>query len=320
MNPQFFKSRFYATLNFIIFLFLTASCTSVHADTDQSKRIYKVGFAQDTMSNDWRRAQANALAAEFKKHANIKFILTDAGGNSAKQIQDIEDLAHQKVDVLITSPRDGVMSTPAIARIYKQGIPVVLVTRSIASNDYTSLVAPDDYMIASNAADYLAKKLSGKGSVLIIRGVPTATTAIARTQGFLDRIKKYPAIKIAAIKDGNYLRGDAVHVTEKALLDGIKFDAIYAQSDSMAVGARLALKKSGISPKDKLIIGIDYIKEAQDAIQSGEQLASFVYPTCAKETAKVVLDILKGKKVPKKITVKSKMITKANVRNITPIF
>lgn len=320
MNSLFIKFRFAASLIYILFIFLTVASASAQADTNHAKRVYKVGFAQDTMSNDWRRAQANALAAEFKKHPNIKFILTDAGGNSAKQIQDIEDLAHQKVDILITSPRDGVMSTPAISRIYKQGIPVVLITRQIASNDYTSLISPDDYEIASNAGNFLAKKLSGKGSIFIIRGVPTATTAIARTQGFLDAIKNYPDIKIAEMKDGNYLRGDAIRVTEKLLMDGVKFDAIYAQSDSMAVGARLALKKAGISPKDKLIVGIDYIKEAQDAIRSGEQLASFVYPICAKETAQVVLDILNGKKVPKKVTVKSSLITKANVKNIKPIF
>jgi len=284
------------------------------------KKIYTVGFAQDTLANDWRRAQVNELRKQFKKHSHIKFIVTDAGGNSAKQIQDIEDFAYQKVDVLITSPRDGRASTPAIARVYKQGIPVVLMTRTITSDDYTSLISPNDYEIATNAAEFLAKKLSGKGNVLMLQGVPTATTAIARTKGFLDAIKKYPGIKVTAIKTANYLRGDAIRVTEEAILEKIPFDAIYSHSDSMAVGARLALKKAGISPKDKLIVGIDYINEARKAIRTGEQVASFIYPTSAKEAADVVLAILHGKRVAKKIHVKSKIITKENVDNIAPIF
>ena len=100
----------------------------------------------------------------------------------------------------------------------------------------------------------------------------------------------------------------------------IDFDAIYAQSDSMATGARLALNKAGISPKDKIIVGIDYIREAQQAIKSGNQAASFLYPTCAKEAADIVLKILHGKRVPKKIHVKSKLITKENVNKVFPIF
>ncbi len=88
----------------------------------------------------------------------------------------------------------------------------------------------------------------------------------------------------------------------------------------MAAGARLALKKAGISAKKKLIVGIDYISEAREAIRAGKQAATFLYPTCAKETANIVLKILQGKAVPKKIRVKSKMITKENVNKIAPVF
>jgi len=302
----------------LLFIYLAGQAFADVSHPDN--KIFTVGFAQDTMANDWRRAQVNQLAAELKKHPGIKFIVTDAGGKSARQIQDIEDLAHQKVDVLITSPRDGAASTPAIKRVYQQGIPVVLISRSITTDDYTSLIAPDNYQIASDAAEFIAKQLSGKGKVLILRGVPTASTAIARTRGFLDTIKRYPGIKVAAIKNGNYLRGDAIRATEEALFEKIQFDAIYAQSDSMASGARLALKKAGISPKGKLIVGIDYINEARKAIRSGEQTASFLYPTAAKQTADIVIKILHGKQVAKKITVKSKMITKDNVERVAPIF
>lgn len=318
MDTQSMKFTVHIFFNILLFICMTGQALADSSQTNN--KIFTVGFAQDTMANDWRQAQVNKLTAEFEKYPNIKFIVTDAGGNSARQIQDIEDLAHQKVDVLITSPRNGAASTPAISRIYKQGIPIVLITRTITTDDYTTLVTPDDYQIAHDAAEFIAKKLSGKGKVLILRGVPTATTAMNRTRGFVDAIKQYPGIKVIAIKNGNYLRGDAIRATEEALLEKLQFDAIYAQSDSMASGARLALKKMGISPKSKLIVGIDYINEARNAIRSGEQSASFLYPTCAKQAANAVVKILHGKPVAKKITVKSQMITKDNVELVTPIF
>jgi ribose transport system substrate-binding protein len=309
------------TLTFL--LTLNVIPTTTFADNIPHHHIkpqFVVGFAQDTLANDWRLAQVNQLKAVLLTHANIKLIVTDAGGNSAKQIQDMENFAHDKVDLLITSPRDGIASTPAISRIYKQGIPVVLITRSIANNDYTSLITPDDQTIAAQAAKLLAEKLSGKGNILILQGVPSATTAQARTSGFLDEIAKYPGIKISAIKPANYLRSDAILATDQAINDGIRFDAIYAQSDSMASGARLALLKHGISPDKIQIVGIDYINEARSAIRSGQQLASFVYPTCATETAEIVLKILHGQKVPKKIKVPSQIVTHDNVDSVEPIF
>lgn len=300
---------------------LLAMAFPVNADTEaQSGRTYLVGYAQDTMANDWRAAQVKELQEEFKKYPDIKFIYTDAKGQTAKQIQDIEDLAYKKVDVLMTSPRDAVLSTPAISKVYKSGIPVVLITRGIKSGDYTTLVAPEDYVIAQDAARYMAQQLKKQGKILVLTGVPTATTAIARTDGFMNEIKNYPGIEVSAIKNGNYLRADAIKAIGSVLAEGIKFDAIYAQSDSMASGARIALKKAGINTADILIVGIDYINEAREAIRKGEQTASFLYPTSAKQAVDAVRSILQGKPVAKRIKVASDLITKNNVDKIKPIF
>jgi ribose transport system substrate-binding protein len=279
-----------------------------------------VGFAQDTFGNDWRLEQVRELERNFAHHPHIRLITTNGGGNTAKQIRDIEDLIHQNVDILITSPRDSVAMTPAIARAYKSGIPVVLLTRGIVSNDYTTLIGPDDATIATDAARFIAKHLNGDGNVLVLKGLPTATTAIARTDAFVKEIQKYPGINIAAIKVGNYLRSDAIHAVEEALQAGVKFNAIYAQSDSMAAGARMVLKRAGLNPSDYLIVGIDYINEAHEAIRSGEQAASFTYPTSGATAVAAILDITSGKKVPKRIIVDSTCVTSENVEDIKPIF
>ena len=79
-------------------------------------KMYVVGFAQDTMANDWRIAQVRELEREFQKYPWIKFFYTDAKGETARQIKDIEDMINLNVDVLITSPRDSALMTPVIAK------------------------------------------------------------------------------------------------------------------------------------------------------------------------------------------------------------
>lgn len=300
----------------LVLLLVSMFGTASHA----AGKTYIVGFAQDTLNNDFRAAQVRQLAEAFSRHPQINFVFSDGAGITAKQISDIEEFVARRVDLLIVSPRDANALAPAIDRAAARGIPVVLLTRMANTERYISFVAPDDRRIASDAAGFIAKALGGRGQVLVLQGVPTASTAIARTEGFAEGLKRFPKMNIAAVVPGNYLRADALKAMEDVLERGIEFDAIFAQSDSMASGARLALRKAGRDPASLPIVGFDYIPEARDAIRHGEQRASFVYPTCAEETARTVVDILAGKKVPRRVLVPSRLVTSANVDHVETIF
>jgi ribose transport system substrate-binding protein len=279
-----------------------------------------VGFAQDNLANDWRLAQVEGVKKGLAPYPHIKFIYTDGKGSTAQQIQDVEDLLYSGIDILITSPRDGSAMTPIVTRAYKMGIPVILLTRRIDNNAYTTFISPDDEAIARDAARYIADKRNGKANVLMLQGVPSATTAKIRTDAFISELKNYPEMKLVAVKVANYLRSDAIRAIEEVLQQGIPFDAIYSQSDSMASGARIALNKAGIAPDSILTVGIDYIGEAREAIRRGQQSASYTYPTCADEAVNVILRIADGQSVPKSIRVPSQRVTRDNVEQIEPIF
>lgn len=282
-------------------------------------RIYTVAFAQDTMSNDWRAAQVRDVEKVLSKYPFIKFIYTDAEGSSARQALDIERLVNEGADVIITSPRDSAIMTPVISRLHKKGIPVVLLTRRITSSDYTAFIGANDYEIGKQAAKYLAEKLNNKGRVIMLKGVATASTSIKRTQGFVDQIKKTPEILIVAEEYANYRRNEAIKAMERILTKEIEFDAVYAQSDSMATGARMVMKQAGIDPKSKIIVGIDYIEEARSAILKGEQTASFTYPTAGKEGAEAAVKILKDNKIKKEQSINFMLMTKEHIEQADSI-
>jgi len=285
-----------------------------------AERTYIIGFAQDNMGNDWRAAQVHAVEQALSKYDNVKFVYTDAAGSVAQNIQDIEDLADQGMDLLIVSPRNPQAMTPVISALYDRNIPVVLLTRKMTNDKYTTFISPNDFQIASQAADQVAAASGGKAKILMLQGVPTATTAVQRTQGFIERMKAHPGMSIVDIIPANYQRAEAVKVVQGVLESGMKFDAIYAQSDSMAAGARLALMGAGIDLKSIPVVGIDYIPEAREAIRAGEQYASFTYPTCGDVGADIALRILRGEAVPRQIEVPSQMVTQENVDQVESIF
>lgn len=301
-------------------LFLLLPMAAALAQPDSQRKTYRVAFAQDTMANDWRRAQTLGLEKGFKAHPEVRFTYTNADGNTARQIQDIEDLAAQGLDLLVTSPRDAELMSPVIAKVMARGIPVLLLSRRISGDTYTSFIRADNRAIARQAAQRLAQRLKGKGAILVLQHIPTTTPAIERTEGFLEELKKHPGITVAAVKRADSLRDKAIQAVEEALAEGLKFDAIYAQSDSMASGARAALKRAGIPPSRLPIVGIDYIAEAREAILAGDQDASFVYPTFAREGVETAMQILRGRPVPKEIVVHSPMVTRENAARIEPIF
>lgn len=298
-------------------LLLLASLT-LAGEAEELGRV-RIGFAQDTFENDWRLAQVRGLERRLAKYPNIEFIVTDGNGSTARQIQDIEDLIHRGVDVLVTSPRDSRAMTPVIAETYRRGIPVVLLTRRILTDDYTTFIGTDDRVIGASAADYMVRQLGGRGTILMLKGVPTATTTLDRSEAFLEKVRDYPDIRVIE-RVGNYLRADAARAVEELLLEGRRFDAIYAQSDSMVQGALLALEGAGVDPEPLLIVGIDYIRQAQEAIRAGKQDASFLYPTCVDEAERALLAIIKGRPVPRRITPPTVMVTRDNVDEVEPIF
>ena len=284
---------------------------------EQSK--YVIGFAQDTMNNDWRIAQVREVEQALSEYENVEFVFTDAKAQTSLQAKHILDLADIPVDVLLVSPMDKVALAPVISEVYQRGIPIILLSRGIDSEDYTSFIRPDNYLIGQAAGDFLVEKLQEGGQVLMLQGIPETTTAIQRTAGFLDVMNDNGTFNVIT-RVGNFLRADTLREMQELLNENVAFDAVYAQSDSMATAVRLAMQAAGKDPAEIIIIGIDYITEAQEAIREAKQTLSLTYPTAGKEGAEVAIKIIQGESVEKDIILPSIPVTIENVDSVEPIF
>jgi len=96
---------------------------------------------------------------------------------------------------------------------------------------------------------------------------------------------------------------------ESALARFPAIDLVYAHNDPGAHGAYLAAKAAG-REKGIKFVGIDALPhEGQMYVRQGILAASFEYPTGGKEAIESALQILTGKKVPKEITLPSRVFT-----------
>ena len=64
-----------------------------------------VGFSQMESEGAWRSAETQSMEDQEDRVADV--IITDAQGDLAKQITDIQDLVNQGVDVILLAPREA---------------------------------------------------------------------------------------------------------------------------------------------------------------------------------------------------------------------
>lgn len=298
----------------VVFL---ALCLPLSAGAAETKRT--IAFAQDTMSNDFRRAQVNEVRDEAAKYSHLSFIYSDAQGQTSLLIRQIEQFIEQKVDLIILGTNDESAVVPVIAKAYKSGIPVIVLDRGINGSNFTTFINSDNLKIGALGAEYIARQLKGEGLVLLFEGLQKADVTQLRSKGFLDEIAKYKGIKVIK-RTGNYLRKDAIVEMEKLVADGIRVDAIFSESDSMLSGVRMVLGKNKIDPASIVMVGCDYTSEARDAIRAGTQSGSVLFPLGGKKSIEIALKIFAKESVPKHIYNPVKLITKENVEQVMPIF
>ncbi len=299
-------------LSFLLILGL-----SYGAYAADSKKL--IVFAQDNMANDFRRAQVFEVRDAAAKHQQLAFEYSDAQAQTSLLIQQIDDFIKRKVDLMVVGTNDEKAVVPVITKAHKSGIPVIILDRGVQTDQYTTFINSDNILIGKLGGEYIAKRLGGKGKVLLFEGLPTADVTQLRSKGFLDEIAKHPGIKVIK-RTGNYLRRDAVVEMEKLVATGERVDAIFSESDSMLSGVRTVLTKHKIDPSKIIMIGCDYTSEARDAIRAGTQTGSILFPLGGKQSVDTALDLFAGKSVSKHIVIPVKLVTKENVEQVQPIF
>jgi ribose transport system substrate-binding protein len=233
--------------------------------------------------------------------------------NAAEQAKLVDDAIARKPDVIVFDPADNQKAVPAIEKINAARIPVIEITDRAEAGTFVSAVVPDDYQLGLAVARRVLKELDGKGSVVILEGIPTTTSSIERVKGFNDALKEFPDVKLLASKSGNYQRKPAQDAMEIFIRQFPQIDGVLAANDSMAAAAVETLEKRG---RKALVAGINGSKEAIDLVKADRMLATgeyngFVIGCLAVEIAD---QYLRGRvPPPKEVVLKPVIYDRANV-------
>jgi inositol transport system substrate-binding protein len=233
---------------------------------EREKRI-TIGVSLLNLSSEFIVMLNKAMEAKAAE-LGVRLIVNDAQRSADRQVQQVESFVAQRVDAIVLNPCEVEASSPAVDRAVAAGIPIVNVNSETRSAP-TAFVGSRDEESGRIAMEYLARRLNGKGNIVMMHGFMGQAAQLKRDQGAREVLANNPGLKLLADQTADWDRAKAMMLMENWLQSyGDQIDAVFAQNDEMAMGALIALEQA--KRKDRVIVaGVDAIADALQAVKDG---------------------------------------------------
>jgi simple sugar transport system substrate-binding protein len=273
-----------------------------------------VGFSQIGSESEWRTADTISVQNAFLDDPSFTLIYSDAQQKQENQIKAIRSFIARKVNAILFTALVETGYGPVLAEAKKAKIPVVMIDRDVAKEDrqYRLTIMGSDFIKeGEKAGNWLADYLKAQGlddgskpiNIVELQGTTGSAPAIDRKTGFGNIVAKHPNWQITRSQTGNFTTSEGKAVMEAFLKADKTIQVLYAHNDGMALGAIQAIKEAGLQPgKDIIVIGIDGVKGAFEAMVAGEQNVSVeCSPLLGPQAVQALRDLRAGKKLPARI-------------------
>lgn len=313
-----------------IFVLLVIGLVTLFSCTE-SKQTYKIGVAQCS-KGPWReKVNQEMLAAQHLYEHDVKVSIANSFDDPNLQAHQIDSLAQTGIDLMVVAPyEDTQVINEAIARVLKEGIPVVSFDRK-TSADYTAFIGGNNVeagyivgqYIASIVRDKKQEPMRKKPLVMEITGDMKSTPALERHQGFKKAMKELPEVEYVC-RQSDWSSDSSCHIVSE-LIDSLRqtdterldYTFVFCHNDGMATGVYKAVVEQDVEGHIK-ILGIDGMpNEGLEYVQLGHQVGTYYYPTHGEKIIRLAIDILSGKPYERENPMLGFVVTPDNVDLVT---
>lgn len=244
----------------------------------------------------------------------MKGQFSDAKGDVALQVQQVDDFINQGVDAIILNPVDTQGVLPMINAAKNAGIPLIFVNRKpeVPLTGAMAYVGSDSALSGKMQIEALAKLMNYRGNIAILMGALSNEEARERTRAVEEFVAQHKDMKVVEKQTAKWQRNEAVDVVSAWVLNGTPVNAIVANNDEMAIGAIMALNQA--RKKDVLVAGIDGTPDGLQFIKNGEMAVTVFQDARAQATGavKVASQLLNKQKTENYHWIPYQTVTKEN--------
>ncbi|MFW8587917.1 substrate-binding domain-containing protein [Rhizobium beringeri] len=274
----------------------------------------------------FRTALLNGVVSHGQTISGLKLVTENAKGDNELQKQQVQKLIADKVDAIILAVSDGDLGPQMTKMAADAGIPLIYIN-NVPSNlldlpDNQAVVASNEKESGTLETKQVCALLKGKGRVVVLMGEPFHAAARARTQDISDVIATpdCKGLQIVERQAAYWSRDYADQQMQEWLSAGVKFDAVIANNDEMALGAIRAMKKNNIPMKDVVVAGVDATDDALAAMVAGDLDVTILQSAVGQGAAAVdaAVKLIRKEKVPRENNVPFELVTPENIATYLP--
>jgi len=278
--------------------------------------------------NTWRHQMVDAFEAsakEAKAAGKIAdYVVLNGDGSVAQQNSQIAELILKGVDAIAVDATSETAVNGVIEKACKAGIKIVSFD-SVASAPCNYQLNFDFKGYKEEEAEWVFKKLGGKGNVLQVRGVKGSAPDNDMFNAQEVALKKYPDIKVVATVYGQATASVAQSAIANVLPSLPHVDAVLGQGGSDDFGIAQAFDQFGGAYKDKppIIEGggsTDFIKWWAAKSASGYTTISMnTTPGIGGAAFWLSLALVKGAEAPKLMIMPVATVTQDNLKEFADL-
>lgn len=209
---------------------------------------WKIAHSSQGPTNSWLvmyDAHVEYGATELYGDKFSEFIYTDCNGNADKQVNDMQDILVQEPDAIVLTPVGAAALVGVVEQAMSKGIPVILGSSKVDTENYVSFVEPNNYTFGQECAKYIVNKLDGAGNVILLSGIAGASAAEDRLAGARAIFAQSPDIVELGQAYCDWSPVIGKEATEAFLAANDQIDAVWSDSGVMAIGAIQAFQEAG---------------------------------------------------------------------------
>lgn len=259
--------------------------------TKEDDGVIKVGFLLKTMQEE-RYLKDRAAFIEKAEELGAEVLFDSANNNENTQLAKFENMLTRGADVIVLQPVNTGTASNMVKMAHEAGVAVVNYDSLIMNSDVDVFLTQDSWAVGKLQGEAMVewfKEHRGevKGNVVLLRGQPGDSNAMAFSQGVLDTIEKYPGLKLVVDQSHEGWSPDlAMATTENALTRfQNNIDAVVANNSGMASGAVRALEAQGLADTDKVfvagsdadLINIRYIAQGKQTVDIFKKIKPLAY-------------------------------------------
>jgi ribose transport system substrate-binding protein len=268
-----------------------------------------VYFVPDTDNPFWKEIVAGVT--KTGQSAGIHLELVSAQRRSDLQATQVADFQARKPEAVLITPLNPKSVSAGCRAILKSGLPLISIDQNLGT-DASASVLSGNMKGGIMAAAFIAQRVGSGGRIVRIRAEDGLESVSLRTSSFSDEAKR-SGLQLVRDLVANSNRNQAYKVMLDFVRRGEGFDAVFAENDTMALGAVEALNYTRAKPWP-VVVGYDGIPEALQSIRKAELAATIGQdPFALGETAASVLAQVISRQPYKKLTMLlPELIDKAN--------